>query len=623
MHGELVEIKQFMQRVRPFDELPEETFDAFIKKITIKYYKRGTHILKSADANQFLYIIRTGAVDIHDAKGDFTVRSTEHECFAFRSLIRKKPLSNNVFAHEDTLAYLLPATIFYNLCEQFDFFNDYFILAEAQRLKKAMRGFKRDNFQFHSRHSQTIFNILKRKPITSKADITIQAAAKIMSTHDISSLLMVDNDDNLIGLITDSDLRNLVVANNLDPKSPASEIMTTDLIAIDQSTIVFEAELKMMQNNIHHLPVLDNHKAVGIVTTTDLLKLFNQSPIHAVSEIKSADSIEQLKKLSQKIPEIFCQLVDSGLASVKIGQIMSTLGEAINIKLIAMAEQKLGKAPVDYCWLTAGSLGRQEQLLHSDQDNVLLLSNDYDETKHKGYFTALSKFVCDGLDQCGYIYCPGNVMASNPQWCQPLDIWKQYFTKWMNDQDPKSILYCSIFFDMRFLSGNNELFKDLQNHYLSMVKDKKLFLSHLAMNTLAHTPPIGFFRRLVLISDKEHRNLLNLKNRGTVPIIDMARIYVLSAGLSDIGTYDRIVAIKNNQLLTEEDSDNLLDAYDFINQFRIEHQSRQIKAGLPADNFANPETLSAFERDHLRDAFKIVAQTQQYLLQRFTSPNMR
>ena len=56
---------------------------------------------------------------------------------------------------------------------------------------------------------------------------------------------------------------------------------------------------------------------------------------------------------------------------------------------------------------------------------------------------------------------------------------------------------------------------------------------------LRRTPPLGFFRNLVLIRGGEHHQTLDLKHGGVVPIIDLARVYALSAGLPPVNTQDR------------------------------------------------------------------------------------
>ncbi|MFP3345522.1 DUF294 nucleotidyltransferase-like domain-containing protein, partial [Halomonas sp. SIMBA_159] len=76
-------------------------------------------------------------------------------------------------------------------------------------------------------------------------------------------------------------------------------------------------------------------------------------------------------------------------------------------------------------------MARDEQLIVTDQDNALVLDNSFDPAQHDAYFQQLAAFVCDGLAQCGYSYCSGNIMATNAQWRQPLRVWQQYFTDWI------------------------------------------------------------------------------------------------------------------------------------------------------------------------------------------------
>ena len=77
------------------------------------------------------------------------------------------------------------------------------------------------------------------------------------------------------------------------------------------------------------------------------------------------------------------------------------------------------------------------------------------------YFAALAKLVTDGLDACGYVYCPGDVMASNPKWRQPLKKWKRYFHKWITVPEEKALMHANIFFDLRCIAGSSRLVDEL------------------------------------------------------------------------------------------------------------------------------------------------------------------
>ena len=623
MHGELKEILEFVSTVRPFDQLADEELKKLSEHLKIKYFKREQTIIDIDDLHDSLFIIRTGAADILNKDSELITRVNEKGCFGFRSVIKQQPSLCEVIAREDCLVYILPGENFREISENHVDVKDHFMMVESQRLHKALKQANSNHYQFNAQLASSVSGLVKRSAVYSTQDVSILECARKMAAENVSTLMIVDNNGELIGLITDRDLRKRALAMNMDTSQPVQSVMTKKLIKIEADTMAFEAGLLMMRHNIHHLPVVKDNKPIGLFSTTDLLKLSSQSPVYTISEIAKATSIEQLVDISTSIPAILSQLVDSGLRAYQVGQVISTLGENINIRLLDLAEHKFGPPPVDYCWLAAGSLGRREQLLHSDQDNVLLLSDDFDKTEHGPYFESLTKYVSDGLNDCGYVYCPGDVMATNPKWRQPLQRWKHYFTKWINEPEPMALMYCSIFFDMRGLYGKRKLFKKLKKHYLELAKDNNLFLGHLSVNALQNTPPLGFFRQFVLVNDKEHKNRLNLKNRGTAPIVDLARVYTLSASLKSINTHQRLIDAKASGVISEKAADNLLDAYEFINLFRMQHQSQQIVNNIKPDNFANPDELSAFERDHLRDAFKIVAEMQKYLAQRYSASHMR
>jgi CBS domain-containing protein len=310
-------------------------------------------------------------------------------------------------------------------------------------------------------------------------------------------------------------------------------------------------------------------------------------------------------------------LVEANASANSIGHIVSSVGEAINCRLLALAEESLGPPPVPYAWLTGGSLGRREQTAHSDQDNCLLLSDAYQAAAHGGYFEALSELVCDGLDGCGYVYCPGEIMAKTPRWRQPLAVWKGYFDKWIDQPEPKALMHACIFFDLRCLYGDSALFSELQSHILDRAARNRIFHAFMASNALTHQPPTGFFRNFVLIKDGVHDHTLDLKHNGVVPITDLARVQALAGGVAAVNTHERLEAVASQGALSRDGAANLRDALEFIGTVRLRHQARRIQAGNPPDNFMAPKDLSPFERNHLKDAFAVVRTIQAAFSQRY------
>ena len=222
------------------------------------------------------------------------------------------------------------------------------------------------------------------------------------------------------------------------------------------------------------------------------------------------------------------------------------------------------------------------------------------------WFAALARFVSDGLATCGYVYCPGDMMATNPRWRQPRRVWRAYFRGWIDRPDPEAQMLASVMFDLRPIGGTRELFDDLQAETLAAARANSIFVAHMVANSLKHTPPISLFRGFALIRSGEHKNQVDLKHSGVVPVVDLGRVFALRGALDVVNTRDRIEAAGAAGVLSAAGQAELLDAYDLIADTRLRHQAARIRLGEPPDNFMAPGQLSDLERNHLRDAFMVV-----------------
>jgi CBS domain-containing protein len=247
----------------------------------------------------------------------------------------------------------------------------------------------------------------------------------------------------------------------------------------------------------------------------------------------------------------------------------------------------------------------------------LLLSDTFDQKQHGVYFEQLTRFVCDGLNECFHFYRTGELMAVTEKWRQPITVWKNYFSEWIDQPDSERLLQYSPFFDLRLISGDQELFSELKKHLLFKSAGSQAFLSVMAGNALTNRPPLGFFRNLVLIQGGEHDSTFDMKHSGVVPIVDLTRVYALAAGVNEVNTQDRIRAIADAGVIAQDIARDLEDTFEFVSFLRIRHQARQIRDGRAANNYMSPENLSNFERSHLKDAFSVIRTMQTALVQRY------
>ena len=423
-------------------------------------------------------------------------------------------------------------------------------------------------------------------------------------------------DGELCGIVTDKDLRRRVLVEGLDSGLSIKTVMTTNPMSIPAETDVDSALLIMMRKNYHHLPVVDGLKPLGLVTAGDILRAQSEHPLRLVRDIYKKNSIDELLVLSQRLPSLYERMVNLGRGVGQIGRMVTHVTDAFTVRLIQLAEQKLGPAPMAFAWVVFGSQAREEQTARTDQDNGLVLERDADEDEGR-YFAKLSTMVCDGLDQLGYVYCPGEVMALNVKWRVPLPKWKRYFDRWVDEPSPKSVMHSSIFFDIRCVYGDTALVDSLQEHVSKITSGNRIFLRFMAANALSQRPPLGFFRRFVQEDDGTHSEGLNLKHRGIVPIIDLVRIRALEAGIREANTFRRIAQATAAGVMNEKDASSLRDALILINRIRISHQSALMVAGEKPTNFVPPEELSPLMRRNLKAAFMLVQEAQNALEHRY------
>jgi CBS domain-containing protein len=464
--------------------------------------------------------------------------------------------------------------------------------------------------------SEPLSGLRWREPVTVPPTASVREAAQLMQDRRVSSVLVVEQ-GRLFGLVTDRDLRNRVVAAGLDTARPVMDIATLAPLTLDERRPAIEALMLMARHNVHHLPLIDGERVTGLVTARDLTERHGTSAVYLVGEVHKQPDLEGLVRVCRRLPELQRHLAAADASAHATGHLITAVTDAVTARLLQLAENRLGPPPVDYAWVAAGSQARCEQTAKTDQDNCLVLDDAYDEARHGAYFEALSRSVCDGLNACGYVHCPGEMMAMTPAWRQPWSRWRQYFHQWIDEPEPKALMLTCVFFDLRLVHGRAELLDSLRRDMLERTRGNGIFLAYMVGNALAHRPPRGLFGGISPIRSGEHRGAIDLKHTGIVPIVDLARIYALAGALEDVNTQDRLQRAADSGEISVDGVRDLRQALEFLAAMRIRHQARQMAQGQAPDNFLVVDSLSNFERSQLKDAFGVVHTLQSVLEQRF------
>ncbi|MDW1838651.1 DUF294 nucleotidyltransferase-like domain-containing protein [Vibrio sp. 2026] len=621
MEAEQLEVLNFISQYPPFDDLPEEQLRKIALNAEVAYFRQGTKILNFGDTIRDLYMVRSGAVEIYRRKGELYNRIDAGGLFGQMGLLMNNRVRMPAKAIEDTLVYCIPENIFNELCDEFENFADYMELEDSARLRSAISSRSESN-DFTTAKAR---KILARDPVTLEATASIQEAAILMAEENVTSLLIIrpteelteEDDEQLLGILTDRDLCIRVLAQGIDTNIPVSEVMSYDVVSLDYNAYVFEAMLTMLRYNVHHLPILKDKKPIGIIGMTDIVRYESQNSLLLVSSIFQQTSVEDLKQVSEQVKDCFVRMVNEDANAHMIGRAMSVIGSSFKQRLAELAEQEFGPAPIPYCLVAMGSMARDEQLIVTDQDNSLILDNSYDVEIHGEYFEKFAKFVCDGLAACGYAYCTGDIMATNPEWRKTRAEWEECFGNWIDNPTPERLLNSNIFFDLLGVHGRVKWAEQLSSFIVRRAKRNNRFLACMAYNAIRRTPPLGFFKDFVMEKDGRHRNSINLKRRGTAPLTDLIRVHSLAIGSRSQNSFDRLDDINDAGILPKGRGLDLRDAMELIYMVRIRHQALDIENGEEPDNNIEPENMSEFERRNLKAAFQILSNAQNFIKFRY------
>ena len=447
-------IAAFLESTAPYDNLGAEERRLLAGTMSSRHYDTGELVYQVDDALGGVFIIMEGEIEILDRYGALVSLLTVRNTFGERGFLRDGLAASSARVTQPSKILQVPGHEFKQLLDTYQPFQRYF--------RRSDRPFSRSA----DIATQKVSELIAREPLHCGPTTPASEAARIMREHHVSSLGVVAPEDRrLLGLVTIRDLANRVLAEARDPAVPVSEVMTTNPATLTPNDFGSDVLHLMLQHQIGHLPVVDRGRFVGMVTQTDITRFQAVSAAALVRDIAHAHSVDELVESTRRTPNLLVQLVAANHAHEVITRLITDVTDTLTRRLLELAEAKWGAPPVPYLWLACGSQGRQEQSGVSDQDNCLIL-DDSVRDDDLPYFHELARFVSDGLNACGYEYCPGDMMATNPRWCQPQRVWREYFHSWAVTHELESHLLASVMFDLRPIGGTVSLYRNLQEETL-------------------------------------------------------------------------------------------------------------------------------------------------------------
>ena len=606
------EIIDFFEKVMPFNRLSRETLEKMTDDISMEYYPKGEQILQQdGPPSEFLGVIKKGGVKVYQTieNGEEVVIDLrgEAEHFGMLSLLSGDRARNNVISIEDTICYQVPKKTVLAILQNNPEVNEYFLKSFFFNLLDKTYEETRKAYTGGTTGEELLFStkvkdIVRAAPKTIAPDISIQQAAVEMAANKISSLVVVDSAGLPLGMVTDRDFREKVVAEARDVANPVKTIMNTPLITIDSEDNCFEALLRMIRHRIHHIIVLEDEKLRGMLTNHDFMLLQGSSPTILVKEIGQIRTIEELRDTAPKFYKAVSSLLRHGARPHNITGMITELLEKITNTVVDIFEEKNGGSPVPYSLFFFGGGGRHELTL-SFNVKMGVVYQDVSSPEHQQkvdtYFKLLAETLNSSMLACDLT---GKQRCMKMENIQPAATWQEQFKKWGTGAGTARDRG---FFDMRAIRGEHSRVNSLRQYLINRTAQSRGLMEALAADTLQIKPPLGFFKDIVVEKGGEHKNKLNLYEKGIEPLAGCARVYGLEKGVMRRSTLGRLHELNSRHGFKV--AEDMAQAFGYLSALLIHSQLRQAEEGGLPDNFINLDVLTNFERKTLKESFQLTA----------------
>ena len=620
-------IRRFLVQFPPFGEMSDAAVNYLSEHLKLQLFPAHCEILgPEAGPVRQLYILEKGKVLAQQvselAVTEYTrITLLSGVCFPIGAVTAGRASTNLYTALTDVYCYVLPVDAFRHVMEISPEFNSHCTRYIADLLNQSRQQLQ-SMFSQRASEQQTLnapLTVLLQQQKTFLAlppESPLKPALEEMSKSKARVLVVVDESNKPLGVLSRSDLLDRVVLPCIPMDTPISEVMTLKPHVVTEHSTAYDAMLVMAKQGISQLLVVDHDGClVGAVSEKDLFALQRVGLRQIRSAIESAPDVAALVASVSDIRRLAFNMLTQGVGAEQLTQFISVLNDALTRRVLSLNLEQHDLFGLSWCWLAFGSEGRDEQTFSTDQDNgIVYFCDDFsnrDELRLR--FLAFAKDVNDDLDRCGFPLCKGNIMASNPEWCLTLEEWQEKFANWIRNPFPEALLNASIFFDFRPLFGDSKLADKMHSHLLNLTTQSQLFLRAMAANALQVEPPLGTFGGFLTDLETDAPGAIDLKKYGSRIFVDAARIYALATGVQNTNTAERLRLSGAKRSVNVEEGNALIDALNYIQLLRLRHQQLEDKPGEQGNNLVCPDKLNELDRKILKEAFKQAKKLQQRL----------
>jgi CBS domain-containing protein len=586
---------RFLARHEPFKGLKPQELERIAASIVERTAAAGEAVLvESGPPGTELYVVLSGTLELVHKEVVVAI-ITRVEVFGHPTILTGLAHEFTTRARQDSTLYCIPEDVALNVLSRPE--GVAFVARTGrERLIQAARMMR----ALPEVNTQPVTSLVRSAPVFCDAATTIREAAKLMAGDALSALLVRMPDG--LGMVTDVDLRNKVVAGGISRDAPVGAIVTMPVKTVKADLLAPEASIEMIAAGVNHLPVIDaGGKVVGILSASNLMTLDARSPFALRRRIQSAHTEDDLAVAAADIPKLFVDLLDAHVEAPALTRILTVLSDAGPGRLLELAIARRGQPPGAYAWLVFGSAARNELTLASDQDNGLAYA-DSDDPAVDEYFRLIAEDVNEGLRRCGFDLDPHGVLARNRQWRMSLSAWCDVFSECLEGRDLERLARASVAFDFRQVAGDLSVAAPL-NEIMRQAPQHRRFMAGLAQLGTGIPSPLGGFRQRLV-------GRIDIKKDALVPIQNLARYYAFARGISAHTTLERLVAVDEVKGQDTESERSLREAFISISHLQLRHHANAVRAGRRPDNLIDTAILRPLTRVTFQEALRVVAAAQ-------------
>ncbi len=614
------DIAEFLRTHDPFSGLDDETLERLAERVEEEVFEAGATIFEQGERSQDrVLVVRRGTIELVDGSRVLDVLG-EGELIGHPAMLSGLPPGFEARAQEDSLCYSMAASDVNPLLARRSGLSH----PTKSLLRRRQPGAAAVKADVPSAEmaQQPARALIRRGPVTCAADRPLREVARLMSEENVNSMV-VRAENGELGIVTDGDLLDRVVAEGVSVDTPVGEVVSERLTTVGADAAGADVMLAMLDNDVRHVGVLSpRDELIGVLGGIDLVAAEARTPFALRREIAQAQDKEELTEAAQRLRSTVVALQATKLPPQQIGHVISVVGDALIRRMIELAIESEGTAPAEFAWLALGSHGRRETVPSSDVDSGMAWEDESEREPSRsdprqgsdgvvGYMRALAADVEDCIRVVGWRLDPHGVTASSEFSASSMAAWHRSIGHWLqNPGDEKVLIASSILLDGRTLYGPSDM--DPRAILLEPENRARLLPSMLRL-ALAPRVPTGFRGNIVVESSGEHSGTFDIKHGGLLPVVDIARFAALKAGATVTATIERLRAASELGAIEGADARTLEEAYDLFSALRLEHQIQQLERGDEPDDYVDPHELSELTRRYLRDAFREVAAVQKSL----------